>query len=53
VTDWLIKITTAAAVITVAAVAAVISYHHAVRHEALYNRGEVQGLFCRVVAAAR
>jgi Tfp pilus assembly protein PilE len=53
VTDRLIRITSALAVIAVAAVAAVISYQHAVRHEAPHNREEVQGLFCRVVAAAR
>jgi hypothetical protein len=52
VTDRLIRITTALAAVTVAAAAAVISYQHAVRHEALHNRGEVQGLFCRVVAVA-
>jgi hypothetical protein len=51
--DRLIRITTALAVVAVAVVAAVISYQHAVRHEALHNRGEVHGLFCRVVAAAR
>jgi hypothetical protein len=51
--DRLIRVTTALAVVAVALVAAVISYQHAVRHEALHNRGEVQGLFGRVVAAAR
>jgi hypothetical protein len=53
VTDRLIRITTAAAVVAVAVVAAIISYQHAVRHEAPHNREEVQGLFCRAVAAAR
>ena len=37
-TDRLIRITTALAVVAVAVVAAVISYQHAVRHEALVRR---------------
>jgi hypothetical protein len=38
VTDRFIRFTTALAVLAVAVVAAIISYQHAVRHEALHNR---------------
>ena len=51
--DRLIRIATTLAVLRVAGVAAIISYQHAVRHEAPHNREEVQGLFCRAVAAGR
>jgi hypothetical protein len=51
--DRAIRVSTAAVVLTVAGIAAYISYWHAVRHEAPHNREEVQGLFCRAVAAAR